>query len=335
MSSEKAMRTALDDRPGVEIEPEAPGGVAPDGVEVEPGAAPASKRRRRQADTRLAVRKTYKLYVGGAFPRSESGRYDVALGPGGEALANVCRASRKDVRDAVVAARAAQSGWASRTAYNRAQILYRMAEMLEGRRAQFESELRSMGAPAADAADEVVAAVDRLVYYAGWCDKVQQVFSSVNPVASSHFNFSMLEPVGVVAILAPEESPLLGLASVIAPVLAGGNTCTVLASRTKPLAAVTLAEVMHASDLPPGVVNLLTGRRDELRDTLASHMDVDAILVCGGAPDEAAAIEQQAVHNLKRVRHERRVDWLDGAAESPYAVLDFQEIKTTWHPVGF
>jgi acyl-CoA reductase-like NAD-dependent aldehyde dehydrogenase len=320
-------RTTVDDRPGVEVE-----------REPEPAAARPRARRGESRATRLQVKKTYKLYIGGAFPRSESGRYDQARGPDGEVIANVCRASRKDVRDAVVAARAAQPGWAARSAYNRAQILYRMAEMLEGRAAQFESELVSMGAEADAARTEVVAAIDRLVYYAGWCDKVQQVFSSVNPVASSHFVFSMLEPTGVVTILAPESPALLGLVSVVAPVIAGGNTCVALASRAKPLAAVTLAEVMHASDLPGGVVNLLTGRRDELRESMASHMDVDAILVCAGEGariDDAAEIERLAVHNLKRVRFERRSDWLDAAAESPYSVLDFQETKTTWHPVGF
>jgi acyl-CoA reductase-like NAD-dependent aldehyde dehydrogenase len=309
-------------------------------VEVEREPEPARSRARQGASqpARLQVKKTYKMYVGGAFPRSESGRFDQALAPGGEVLANVCRASRKDVRDAVVAARAAQSGWAARTAYNRAQILYRMAEMLEGRATQFESELASMGVAPAEARGEVATSVDRLVYYAGWCDKFQQVFSSVNPVASSHFNFSMLEPMGVVTILAPESPALLGLVSVVAPVLAGGNTCVALASRAKPLAAVTLAEVMHASDLPGGVVNLLTGRRDELRETLASHMDVDAILACAGESgtiDDAAEIERLTVHNLKRVRFERRTDWLDATAESPYAIVDFQETKTTWHPVGW
>jgi len=313
-------RTTIE-RPGVELAPEVE-------ADVPRTSAPPA---------RLAVKKTYKLYLGGAFPRSESGRFDPAVGPGGEVLANVCRSSRKDVRDAVVAARAAQPGWAARSSYNRAQILYRMAEMLEGRAAQFETELASMGASAKAARAEVAAATDRLVYYAGWCDKVQQLFSSVNPVASSHFVFSMLEPVGVVSILAPESSALLGLVSVVAPVIAGGNACVALASRSRPLAAVTLGEVMHASDLPAGVVNLLTGRRDELRETMASHMDVDAILVCGGdggSLDDAAEIERQAVHNLKRVRFERRSDWSDAAAESPYAILDFQEIKTTWHPVG-
>jgi acyl-CoA reductase-like NAD-dependent aldehyde dehydrogenase len=323
-------RSTTEDRPGVETaEPEAAPrrarrGAA--GVPPQPAAAPAGRR--------LAVRKTYKLYVAGAFPRSESGRYDRALGADGAVLANVCRASRKDVRDAVAAARSAQPGWAARSAYNRAQILYRMAEMLEGRAAQLEEELVAMGAPGPEAAAEVSTAVDRLVYYAGWCDKVQQVFSSVNPVSSSHFVFSMLEPVGVVAVLAPEQSALVGLVSVVAPVIAGGNTSVVLASRARPLAAVTLAEAMHASDLPGGVVNVLTGRRDELRETLASHMDVDAILVCGTEGEEAAEIERRAVHNLKRVRVERRVHWLDAGAESPYAILDFQETKTTWHPVG-
>jgi len=315
-------RASIADRPGVEVEPQAPEQARDAG---------------RAAAARLAVKKTYKLYIAGAFPRSESGRFDPVLDADGSVIANICRSSRKDVRDAVVAARAAQPGWAARTAYNRAQILYRMAEMLEGRAAQFHAELESMGVAAKEARVEVATAIDRLVYYAGWCDKVQQVFSSVNPVASSHFNFSMIEPVGVVTVLAPETPALLGLVSVTAPVIAGGNTCVALASSGKPLAAITLAEVMHASDLPSGVVNILTGRREELREGLASHMDVDAILVCagaGGAVDDAVEIEKLAIHNLKRVRFERRKDWLDASAESPYSILDFQETKTTWHPVG-
>ena len=318
-------RASIADRPGVEVEPQT----------QEPGRDGA---RAGAAAARLPVKKTYKLYVGGAFPRSESGRFDPVLGADGSVIANICRSSRKDVRDAVVAARAAQPGWAARTAYNRAQILYRMAEMLEGRAAQFDSELEAMGIAGQDARAEVATAIDRLVYYAGWCDKVQQVFSSVNPVASSHFNFSMIEPVGVVTVLAPETPAVLGLVSVVAPVIAGGNTCVVLASSGKPLPAITLAEVMHSSDLPGGVVNILTGRRDELREGLASHMDVDAILACTGADgaiDDAAEIEKLAVHNLKRVRFERRKNWLDASAESPYAILDFQETKTTWHPIGF
>jgi acyl-CoA reductase-like NAD-dependent aldehyde dehydrogenase len=280
---------------------------------------------------RLAVAKTYKLYIGGKFPRTESGRYDPALGPQGEVLANLCRASRKDFREAVVAARAAQAGWAGRSAYNRAQILYRIAEMLEGRSAQFCSELEAMGR--SDAHAEVAAAVDRLVYYAGWCDKYQQIFSSVNPVASSHFNFSLLEPTGVVAVIAPEEPPLLGLVSALAPVVAGGNSCVCLASQAKPLCAVTFAEVLHTSDLPGGVINLLTGRRDELCEHFASHMDVNAVAVFGDDEAEVARVEREAVNNLKRVRVDRRSDW-GAAAESPYAILDFQEVKTTWHPIG-
>jgi acyl-CoA reductase-like NAD-dependent aldehyde dehydrogenase len=274
--------------------------------------------------SRLPVRKTYKLYLGGKFPRSESGRTYEVEG------ANVALASRKDVRDAVRAARGAFPGWAGATAYNRGQVLYRVAEMMEGRKAEF-AELT--GDPA-----EVDAAIDRWVWYAGWADKLAQVLGSSNPVAGPYFNFTVPEPTGIAGIVAPEEPPLAGLVSRLAPALVGGNVAVVLASEHRPLAAVTLAEVMHGSDLPGGVVNLLTGRRDELRETMASHMDVDAVLVCagaGGALDDAAEIERQAVHNLKRVRIDRRSDWLDAAAESPYAILDFQETKTTWHPVGF
>ncbi|MDX1384974.1 MAG: aldehyde dehydrogenase family protein [Thermoanaerobaculia bacterium] len=281
---------------------------------------------------RLAVLKTYKLYVGGAFPRTESGRYDQAVDGQGRVIANYCRASRKDFREATVAARGAQPGWAARSAYNRAQILYRVAEMLEGRADQFVAELEALGAP--DPGLEVEAAVDRLVYYAGWCDKYPQVFSSVNPVASSHFNFSVLEPTGVVAILAPAEPALLGLVSTLAPVLAGGNTCVALAPASNPLCAVTLAEVLATSDVPGGVVNLLTGRRDELGEHFASHMDVNALWICGGEDEAVAELERQAVHNLKRVCRDDRGDWFAADAESPYEILPFQEVKTTWHPIG-
>lgn len=301
-------------------------------VESQPHSLPRRGRR-----GRLRVLKTYKLYIGGQFPRTESGRYDHAVAQDGTPLANVCRASRKDVREAVVAARAAQPGWAGRSAYNRGQILYRIAEMLEGRTPQFVAELELQGVPTQRALQQVEASVDRLVHYAGWADKVQQLFSSVNPVASSHFNFSMLEPTGVVVILAPqgsETSPLLGLVSVVAPTITGGNTCVVLAAEDRPLCAITLAEVLHSSDLPAGVVNLLTGRREELLEPMARHMDVNALELCSDDPGAIKQAQLFAAENLKRVRIERRRDWLEDEAQGPYAILDFQEIKTTWHPIG-
>jgi acyl-CoA reductase-like NAD-dependent aldehyde dehydrogenase len=286
------------------------------------------------ASPRLGVLKTYKLYIGGKFPRTESGRYYKLASPSGEVLANLCQASRKDFREAVVAARAAQAKWASATAYLRGQVLYRVAEMLEGRSAQFASELVQTGAEPDAARAQVACAIDRMVYYAGWCDKYQQVFSSVNPVASSHFNFSVPEPTGVVSIIAPEASGLGGLVSVIAPVIAGGNACVALASNSQALSAITLAEVLHTSDLPGGVVNLLTGDRAELLEHFASHMDVNAIVYCG---DDAAEVEQLRTHatgNLKRAIIRDRTDWLADTAQSPYDILDTVEIKTTWHPIG-
>ncbi len=283
---------------------------------------------------RLPVLKTYKLYIGGKFPRSESGRHDPLESHDGTAVANVCRASRKDFREAVVAARAAQPGWASATAYNRAQVLYRVAEMLEGRRAQFQAELELQGQDPKSAATEVERSIDRLIYYAGWADKVQQVFSSVNPVASSHFNFSMLEATGVVSIVAPEDSGLVGLVSVIAPALVPGNTCVVLASSRFPLTAITLGEVLHSSDVPGGVVNLLTGRRDELLGQFASHLDVNAIVYCGDDRNERRTVDQESVHNLKRVVARPVKDWRRSEDEGPYPILDLCEVKTTWHPIG-
>lgn len=287
-----------------------------------------------EASDRLPVLKTYKLYVGGAFPRTESGRFDRFVGPEGKPIANVCRGSRKDFRDAVVAARAAWPGWAGRSAYNRGQILYRIAEMLEGRREQFVAELRREGQPQSAAEAEVAASVDRLVYYAGWADKFQQVFSSVNPVSSSHFNFSLLEPTGVVAGFAPHSPGLLGLVSVMAPIVVGGNSCVLLASPEAPLSAVTFGEVLHSSDVPGGVINLLTGRRDELLEHFASHMDVNAFLYCGDDAEAIARAGELAADNVKRFRVERRVDWQGDDAQGPYAILDFQEVKTTWHPIG-
>ncbi|MFC6882806.1 MULTISPECIES: aldehyde dehydrogenase family protein [Actinomadura] len=280
---------------------------------------------------RLGVRKTYKLFIGGAFPRSESGRSYVVNDAKGRFLANASRASRKDVRDAVAAARKASGGWAARTPYNRGQILYRVAEMLEGRRAQFADELRAAGAGKNAAASEVDEAIDRWVWYAGWADKLGAVAGSANPVSGPFFNFSTPEPTGVVGIVAP-DSPLLGLVSVVAPAIVSGNAAVVVASEPAPLPAVTLAEVLATSDLPGGVVNLLTGRRGELAPWLASHMDVDAIDLAGASPDAVRELEEAAAGNLKRVLRPSRQDW--SAEPGTARMTAFLETKTVWHPVG-
>lgn len=286
-----------------------------------------------QPNARLEVLKTYKIYIGGQFPRTESGRYYLITNNSGKKLANCCLSSRKDFRDAVVAARGAFGGWSTRSAFNRGQILYRIAEMLEGRKAQFIEELLLQDVSRADAEQEVNLSIDRLIYYSGWCDKYQQVFSSVNPVASSHFNFSVAEPTGVVAAIAPQKSGLIGLVSVIAPIIAGGNTCVVLASSTMPLSAVTFAEVLNTSDLPGGVVNLLTGKPSELLPYFADHMDVNSTLYC--ETDQAAQqlIREKSALNVKRVVIYDEKEWLNTSTQSPYFIYDFQEIKTTWHPI--
>lgn len=283
---------------------------------------------------RLPVEKTYKIYIDGKFPRTESGRYYKLNGAQDRVIANVCRSSRKDFRNAVVAARKAFGGWARTSAYLRGQILYRVAEMLEGRREQFVAELVLQGSPNRRATAEVEAAIDRLIYFAGWSDKYQQVFSAVNPVSSSHFNFSVLEPTGVVGIMAPEDSGLLGLVANVAAAIVGGNTSVTLASSVKPLSAISFAEVLHASDVPAGVVNLLTGYRDELAGQFASHMDVNAVVYCDGDEAFAKGIQVEAAENLKRVIPRTEIAWSGGAAQNPYLIRDTQEVKTTWHPVG-
>jgi acyl-CoA reductase-like NAD-dependent aldehyde dehydrogenase len=286
----------------------------------------------RETRSRLAVRKTYKLFIGGAFPRSESGRSYPVSGPDGTLLAHAARASRKDARDAVVAARKAGPGWAGATAYNRGQVLYRVAELLEGREAQFAGEIvKNEGLSAREAARTVAGAIDRWVWYAGWPDKVAQVAGSANPVAGPYFNFSVPEPTGVVAVLAPADSGLLGLVSVLAPVIATGNTAVVVASEAAPLAAITLAEVLATSDVPGGVVNILTGRLAELAPVLAAHMDVNAIDLTGAPAGSRAELERLAAGNVKRV-FATEEDW--AAAPSPARMLAFLEIKTVWHPVG-
>jgi acyl-CoA reductase-like NAD-dependent aldehyde dehydrogenase len=284
-------------------------------------------------EARLRVRKTYKLYLGGAFPRSESGRSYPVSSARGTLLAHAAQASRKDVRVAVVAARKAFGGWSGATAYNRGQVLYRVAELLDGRREQFAAEVQAAeGGTARAAAAQVAAAIDRWVYYAGWADKYAQVAGGTNPVAGPYFNFSLPEPTGVVAIVAPQDSSLLGLVSVLAPALTTGNTTVVLAAQDRPLPAVSLTEVLATSDVPGGVVNLLTGFTAELAPWLASHRDVNAIDLTGVPPAERAALEIAAADNVKRVYVPRSVDWSTDAGLSR---LDaFVETKTVWHPIG-
>jgi acyl-CoA reductase-like NAD-dependent aldehyde dehydrogenase len=259
------------------------------------------------------VKKTYKLFIGGAFPRSESGRTYEADGQ------NVAHASRKDVRDAVKAARAAQPGWAAATAYNRGQVLYRLAEMIEARTSEF--------AELCTGREEVERSIDRIVWYAGWADKLPQVLGGSNPVAGPYFNFTVPEPTGVVAVLAPDEPPLLGLVTRLMPPLVGGSSVVAVASEAHPIAAVELAEAIATSDVPGGVVNLLTGFRGELGPVLASHMDVNAIDLCG-ADGQAADLERLSAENVKRVVRGR------ADAQSPWEISSFLELKTVWHPIG-
>jgi acyl-CoA reductase-like NAD-dependent aldehyde dehydrogenase len=285
------------------------------------------------SNKRLEVLKTYKIYIGGQFPRTESGRYYLATNSNGEQLANVCLSSRKDFRDAVVAARSAFKGWSARAAFNRGQILYRVAEMLEGRKAQFIEELTKQDVNKAAAQKEVTIAIDRLIWYAGWCDKYQQLFGTVNPVASSHFNFSVPEPTGVVAAIAPQDNSLLGLVSVIAPIIAGGNTCIVLASEAKPLCSITFAEVINSSDVPAGVINILTGKVSELATQFASHMDVNALVYCGEDSVIHKELQTKGAANVKRILIRKNINWFIEEGQSPYYIMDTQEIKTTWHPI--
>ena len=285
----------------------------------------------------LDVRKTYKLHIGGAFVRSESGRVLPAHSPLGKLLDNYSWASRKDVRDAVVAARSAFDGWAKRTAYLRGQILYRTAEMLQNRATELANEIqRSTGVRAPKAQAEVAASIDRLVHYAGWTDKYSQVFSSVNPVASPHFNFTMPEPTGVVAILAPDEPSLLALVTLVASVILSGNSAVVLASEKLPLPALTFAEVLATSDLPAGVVNVLAGKRKELGPHFASHMDINAIVDGSADPASGALLRAGQAQNLKRYaqRSLTVAEWFSEKAEDPYWILDAIEFKTAWHPMG-
>ena len=281
---------------------------------------------------RLDVLKTYKIFIGGKFPRTESGRYFKVENSSGKLLANICLSSRKDFRNAVVAARKAQKSWQSTSALNKGQILYRVAEMLEGRKSQFIEELMITGLSKQKAKDEVEKSIDRLIYYAGWSDKFQQIYSSVNPVASNHFNFSVLEPMGVVSVISSNESALLGLVSTIAPIIVGGNTCVLLSSEKNPMVSISFAEVLNTSDVPHGVVNILTGKRKELIHHFASHMDINAVSYCGEDDQEIWDLEKVSVENLKRVRINRGINWNEDVVQSPYYIERFQETKTIWHP---
>jgi acyl-CoA reductase-like NAD-dependent aldehyde dehydrogenase len=291
---------------------------------------------------RIEVRKTYKLYVSGAFPRSESGRSYLVSAADGTPLANAVRSSRKDLRDAVRAARSAFPGWAGRTAMNRGQVLYRVAELMEGRRDQFIAEVAAAEGLRAPRASEVVdRAIDRWVWYAGWADKIAQILGSSNPVAAPYFNFTIPEPTGVVGVVAPETSSLLGLVSRLAPPLVSGNAVVLLASESRPLPAISLSEVLATSDVPGGVVNLLTGRKKELIPVLAAHSDVDALDTWGVPDDLRVEVEQSAAEDIKRLLRrpttvsEARFDWLDDRlAERPEWIAAFLEMKTVWHPIG-
>ncbi len=280
----------------------------------------------------MEILKTYKLFIGGQFPRTESGRTYPVLSADGSHVANACLASRKDVRNAVQAARKVQGSWAGKSAFNRSQIAYRIAEMLEDRKSMFVSELQSMGMSLTAAQNEVQASIDRCVYYAGWADKYQALISSVNPVASSHFNFSSPEAMGVVGVVACQQTALLGLISQILPLIIGGNTVVVIANTNLPLSAVTFAEVLATSDVPGGVVNILTGEVGELLPTLAGHMDVNALSLAPISSELSVAAQEAAVDNLKRVRIYAEPLYVISAQGLSY-ISDFQEIKTTWHPI--
>jgi len=283
---------------------------------------------------RLPVLKTYKLYIGGQFPRTESGRYYEVKDKKGSLIANLCLSSRKDMRNALVAARGAQHSWANKTAYLKGQILYRIAEILEGRKAQFIEELTTLGYSTKNAENEVLESIDRLIYYAGWSDKYQQIFSTVNPVAGPYFNFSKPEPTGLVVATAPSTSPLLGLVSMIAPIFVGGNASVIVADETSGTVAISFAEVLHSSDVPGGVINILTGKQSELLPIAATHLDVNAIWVSDSSAELIKQIQQDASLNVKRIYTKSFKDWTSDKAQNPYLIQEFQEIKTTWHPVG-
>ena len=283
----------------------------------------------------LKINKTYKLYIDGKFQRTESGRYIKWIDPRKNMTINFCRGSRKDFRNAVVAARDAFKAWSDRSAYNRGQIFYRIAEMLESRKEQFKSELILQGFTKKQSEKEVALSINRLVYYAGWADKYQQLFSRVNPVSSPYYNFSSPEPTGVVAVIAPDDSCLLGFLSVIVPAVVGGNTVVVLAYESYPLCGITFAEVLHSSDVPGGVINIMSGRGSELIEQFSSHMDVNAIIYCGVDSDHESMIKKNTALNVKRAVNYADQNWINSDAQGPYHIMKSQEIKTTWHPIGY
>jgi acyl-CoA reductase-like NAD-dependent aldehyde dehydrogenase len=284
------------------------------------------------ANTRLEVLKTYKIFIGGAFPRTESGRFYALLDANKNTIANMCLSSKKDFRNAVVAARKAQESWQGRAAFNKAQIIYRIAEILEGRKSQFIEELQWQGSTKVAAEKEVQQSIDRCVYYAGWADKYQAIMSSVNPVATSHFNFSVPEPMGVISMIAPNDSSLLGLVSIILPAIVGGNTVVVLASELKPLCAISFAEVLATSDVPAGIINILTGQEAELHTHFANHMDVNAIVYAGKNASCWKTIAQLSSTNVKRSNWWQH-NWQSVDGQSLDFISALQEIKTTWHPI--
>jgi acyl-CoA reductase-like NAD-dependent aldehyde dehydrogenase len=281
---------------------------------------------------RIKVLKTYKIFIDGKFPRTESGRY-TPLKKDNLPIANICLSSRKDIRNAVLSARNSFESWSSKSAYNRSQILYRIAEMMEGNKNQFIEELILQGEPSKKAILEIDQSIDRIIYFAGWPDKINPIFGSVNPVASSHFNFTILEPMGVVGIVAPEENSLLGLVSSIIPIILSGNTCVAIVSEKLPLCAISLAEVISNSDVPNGVVNIITGSKDELAPHIAQHMDVNALGINIDNKDLKNKMFFQASNNLKRVVDVSKYNIEDSNFESPYIVKKFMEAKTTWHPI--
>lgn len=285
-------------------------------------------------EERLEVLKTYKLYIGGKFPRTESGRYYKPVNSKNEVLGNICLGSRKDFRNAVVSARKVQESWAGKTAYNIGQILYRIAENLEGAKAQFiDLIVKEEGLSKEKAKSKIEAAIDRVIYYAGWSDKFQQIFSAVNPVSSNHFNFSIMEPTGVVACLIEKEGDFLSLVSSICATIAGGNTLVVLASENAPLSAITFAEVINSSDVPGGVINIITGKVDELKEHFATHMDVNALLYIGSNSKSIQEIKSHSADNLKRVTVWSLSEIDKNEFENPFRIKDFLEVKTTWHPI--
>ena len=281
---------------------------------------------------RINVLKTYKIFIGGKFPRTESGRYFNVKNKKGKLLANMSLSSKKDFRNAVVVAKKAQKQWEGTSALNKGQILYRIGELLEGRKAQFIEELMLSGSSKNQAKEEVELSIDRLIYYAGWSDKFQQIFSSVNPVGSSHFNFSTLQSMGVISVIASNDFPLLGLISVLSPVIVGGNTCILLSSEENPMVSISFAEVLSTADVPSGVVNILTGKKQELISHFASHKEVNAIIYCGDQKNEIKEIEKLSVENLKRVKIYKLKNWDNKNSQSPDFISSFQEVKTTWHP---